>query len=126
MTATDYDLLIIGGGLVGASLACALDGLGLRIGLVEAAPLTAPTTDDVAATVRDWCITAPTGLRIVLCGYDTEHDALLDHGWSVVEGKAGRGAGYSTRADNGRRERLWLSPACHSPHQPSLDFRSPA
>lgn len=37
---TDYDLLIIGGGLVGASLACALDGLGVRIGLVEAAPLT--------------------------------------------------------------------------------------
>jgi len=40
MIQTDYDLLIIGGGLVGASLACALDGLGLRIGLVEAAPLT--------------------------------------------------------------------------------------
>ncbi|KAB2935576.1 MAG: 2-octaprenyl-6-methoxyphenyl hydroxylase [Candidatus Contendobacter sp.] len=49
MTATDYDLLIIGGGLVGASLACALDGLGLRIGLVEAAPLTVsqhPSYDD--------------------------------------------------------------------------------
>ncbi len=49
MTQADYDLLIIGGGLVGASLACALDGLGLRIGLVEAAPLTAsqhPSYDD--------------------------------------------------------------------------------
>ena len=49
MTATDYDLLIIGGGLVGASLACALDGLGLRIGLVEVAPLTVsqhPSYDD--------------------------------------------------------------------------------
>ncbi len=43
MTATDYDLLIIGGGLVGASLACALAGQGLRIGLVEAAPL--PVSD---------------------------------------------------------------------------------
>ena len=40
MIKLDYDLLIIGGGLVGASLACALDGLDLRIGLVEAAPLT--------------------------------------------------------------------------------------
>ena len=49
MTASDYDLLIIGGGLVGASLACALSGQDLRIGLVEAAPLTVsqhPSYDD--------------------------------------------------------------------------------
>ena len=32
----DYDLLIVGGGMVGASLAIALSGQGLRIGLVEA------------------------------------------------------------------------------------------
>jgi 2-octaprenyl-6-methoxyphenol hydroxylase len=33
-----HDVLIIGGGLVGASLAIALDGSGLRVALVEAAP----------------------------------------------------------------------------------------
>ncbi len=34
----DLDILIVGGGLVGCSLAAALDGSGLRLGLVEAAP----------------------------------------------------------------------------------------
>lgn len=46
---TDYDLLIVGGGLVGASLACAVADLGLRIGLVEAVPFAAaaqPSYDD--------------------------------------------------------------------------------
>jgi len=36
---TQYDILIIGGGMAGASLAIALSGHGLRTGLVEAAPL---------------------------------------------------------------------------------------
>ena len=69
-------------------------------------------TGDISAAVRNWCLTAPEDLRIVLCGYDTEHDALLAHGWRVKQGKSGGGAGYSVRADNGRRERLWVSPAC--------------
>jgi 2-octaprenyl-6-methoxyphenol hydroxylase len=33
-----HDILIVGGGLVGASLAIALDGLGLDIGMIEASP----------------------------------------------------------------------------------------
>ena len=75
---------------------------------------------DVGVAVRDWCVTAPRELRVILCGYDTEHDALLAHGWTVTEGKAGGGAGYSTNGANGRRERLWLSPACIGTTQPSL------
>lgn len=34
----DYDILIIGGGMVGASLAAALSGCGLRIAVIEARP----------------------------------------------------------------------------------------
>jgi hypothetical protein len=75
---------------------------------------------DVAVGVREWCTAAPRELRIILCGYDDEHDALLAHGWSVTEGKAGGGAGYSVNPINGRRERLWLSPACIGTEQPSL------
>jgi site-specific DNA-adenine methylase len=75
---------------------------------------------DVALAVREWCATAPRELRVILCGYDTEHDALLARGWSVTEGKAGRGAGYSVNPTNGRRERLWLSPACIGTAQPDL------
>jgi hypothetical protein len=75
---------------------------------------------DVAVGVREWCTAAPRELRIILCGYDDEHDALLSHGWTVTEGKAGGGAGYSVNPTNGRRERLWLSPACIGTEQPSL------
>ena len=82
--------------------------------------LYAAATDGVSADVRAWCITAPRDLRIALCGYDAEHDELLRHGWTRQAGKAGSGAGYSTNAANGRRERLWLSPACIQAGQDSL------
>jgi len=52
-TATDYDLIIIGGGMAGASLAISLAGQALRIALIETAPLrksesTPPGYDDRA------------------------------------------------------------------------------
>lgn len=44
-----HDLLIVGGGLVGASLACALDGSGLDVALVESEPAQAPMIADADA-----------------------------------------------------------------------------
>jgi len=82
--------------------------------------LYAESSEGVAEAVREWCLSADPALRVILCGYDDEHDALLTRGWIVQQGKAGRGAGYSTRSDNGRRERLWCSPACIGTSQPSL------
>jgi len=82
--------------------------------------LYAESSKGVALAAQEWCLTASRGLRVILCGYDAEHDALLAHGWTVTEGKAGGGAGYSVNPTNGRRERLWLSPACIGTTQPSI------
>ena len=87
--------------------------------------LYAESSEGVAVAVREWCAAAPRDLRVIVCGYDAEHDALLAQGWSVIEGKSGRGAGYSSDAFNGRRERLWLSPACIGSAQLGLTLPIP-
>lgn len=74
----------------------------------------------ISEQVRQWCLTAPPEYRIVLAGYDDEHDELLAHGWRKTADRAGSGSGYSKRSDNGRREQLWLSPACLETGQGSL------
>lgn len=77
-------------------------------------------SDSTAVEVQEWCLSAPPHLRIVLAGYDSDHTVLESHGWRVSQGLPGRGSGYSTNPDAGRRERLWSSPACLDPAQETL------
>lgn len=65
--ATTYDVLIVGGGLVGASLAFALEQRGLRVGVVEARAFGSseqPSYDDrsIALAYGSKCIFASLGL----------------------------------------------------------------
>lgn len=76
--------------------------------------------NNIAADVREWCLTADPAWRIVLCGFEAEHDQLLTHGWTKHEGRSGSGNGYNKNPAAGRRERLWASPACQPPPNPTL------
>jgi hypothetical protein len=81
---------------------------------------------NVAAQVQQWC--AEHGddpqLRIVLAGFDVEHEALEARGWRLVEWYRGGflKGGMGNTASKGsstqqKRERLWMSPHCLSADQ---------
>jgi hypothetical protein len=89
-------------------------------GNLYAATNTGEEHTSIPEQVQQWCVENP-GYRIVLCGFDDDHDALLEHGWGKEVGRSGGGAGYNTDSKAGRRERLWLSPPCIS-SQHALDF----
>jgi site-specific DNA-adenine methylase len=79
----------------------------------------AAASSGASAAVADWCraVTDHDRLRVVLSGYDTEHDALLDVGWRKVATFHGKGR---HKADVEHAEQLWLSPGCCQPAQPAL------
>lgn len=69
--------------------------------------------------MRDWCLEhgKSRSMRIVLCGYDGEHEELAQHGWRCIPWRRHRGyAQWCLNATRGRanrhRERLWASPTC--------------
>ena len=68
----------------------------------------------ISASVREWALEHGDDprLRIVLCGYEGEHEMP---GWSEVQWKAKGGYGNQGEGqgrDNAARERLWFSPHC--------------
>lgn len=69
----------------------------------------------VSLRVRNWCLEngVNPSFRIVVAGRGTEHDSLLQGGWSKEVWTANRG--YSGGDNNARREEaLWISPFCVS------------
>ncbi len=85
---TDYDILIIGGGMVGASLAAALSNQPLRIGIIESTSLSAkiqPSYDDriIALSYGSRCILKSIGvweeLQSDICPIDKIHVSDRGH-----------------------------------------------
>ena len=82
------------------------------------------THDDesVAHDVREWAIEngKRADMRIALCGYEGEHE--MPKGWEKLNWNAGEGFGGQAeeRSGNGKRERVWFSPACLGARQGDL------
>ena len=76
----------------------------------------------ISAEVRAWCMERgkKNSYRIILAGYEGEHNELEKHGWGKIEWKVKGGfanlkrkAGSAAQGkDNAKLERLWYSPAC--------------
>ncbi len=72
--------------------------------------------DNVAQRVNQWCISAPSTTRIVVAGYEGEHNNLESLGWTKYQWTAS--IGYRTLRktgtnDNRYKESLWCNPACN-------------
>lgn len=72
----------------------------------------------VAHLVRAWCLErgGDPKMRIALCGYEGEHDALEGAGWRVHVWRTGGGYANQNQGGQGHanrlRERIWFSPHC--------------
>lgn len=79
----------------------------------------AQDSSTVSCDVRAWCLAHGTNplLRIAICGHETEHNELENHGWTVETWE--KRGGYQGGDD---RERIWFSPACKTTnfHQSEL------
>ena len=83
----------------------------------RASDLYAVDCQQVAHRVREWAIEQGANplMRIVLAGYDGEHEMPADwrcHEWATLGGYASQAEGGRAGTGNYAKERLWFSPAC--------------
>ena len=76
--------------------------------------------DHLVARVHIYCKerTEESKMRIALCGYDGEHNALEELGWESVAWTSN--GGYGNRGgknENRNKERIWFSPSCQKPEE---------
>lgn len=76
--------------------------------------------------VNKWCVDNGDNknLRIVLAGYDGEHNNLENIGWTRIDWAAngGYGGGRGGRGEqNAKKERLWASPHCLDAKAPLIE-----
>lgn len=80
----------------------------------------------MAEEMRMWCLENGDNplLRIILCGYEGEHNELELNGWRKVAWRNKGGFGNQDGKNaNAERERLWLSPHClHKQKDPQLSL----
>jgi len=84
--------------------------------------------EDISAQVGQWCLERGKlpDYRIVLAGYEGEHDYLVENGWSVYGWSTNGGYAWTGRDKDSRgrsnrhRERLWFSPHCCDGRQTKL------
>ncbi|MEM4203787.1 MAG: hypothetical protein QXS54_06935, partial [Candidatus Methanomethylicaceae archaeon] len=75
---------------------------------------------DISKEVNEWCVEngGKEDYRIVLCGYEGEHNNLEDLGWKKLRWVAARTMGRTHSKDTSRNavnrfmERIWYSPHC--------------
>ena len=91
------------------------------LGDVRTSDLYAVDDHHIAHEVRQWAIDHGDDprLRIILCGYEPEHEAHMPDTWRRVSYSAsksyGSSAGGGVNDENRHLERLWLSPHCLNP-----------
>ena len=82
----------------------------------------------VSQDVQEWCIKNGDNpkYRIILCGFEGEHNVLEDHGWRKIEWyKKGFLSGGSLQGKDMNTDRLWVSPHCLDPDADKVEDDNP-